>query len=697
MKKNSHQKENTIISVCRMCGNLCGISVKVKDNQVLSISGDPSSPVSRGRICIKGSTAPQSLFSSRRLKKPLKKNAQGKFEEIPLGQALTEIAAKLEQIQSDFTPRSIGIWKGEGVDFQQQEAIARRFTTALGTPNYFSNDSQCFSGRYLAHKLNYGDYLIPDLENTKLILSWGSNSPMSHVSTMRQINEGRKKGAKLVVIDTRFTELARVSDLFLQVKPGSDIYLAYYIINRIAKRDLFDSDFLAAYSLGSSELFNYAQQIEDSIIFKETGLSEDALDPLDAMLTESVPQITSIAGTGLEHQANGVNTLRAITIIDALVGAIDIPGGMLLPHSPPIQELTLYDSINLDHLAPIGAGKYPILYAIRKEAHTLTLMEQILTGKPYPFKALIMTGANPVLTNANSEKVKRALGSLDLFVVKDLFLSETAELADYVLPAASYLEREELFVDPYTQTLRLTSKCIDLGLQTEYELFRELSRLLGIEKYFPWETDEELNQWLLETTDMKVDDLKKSPSGLYYGKRVYNKHRDPARGFYTPSKKVEISSSILSNFGYDGLPIATPAPTTDENYPLILSTGARKQIFTNSKNRDIPLFMEIMPRGYVEIHPFDAELLGISTGDPVTVQSRTNQFQTQAFVTQEHELQIGYVQHIHGFAKENVNRITNDDDLDPISGFPPLKYIPVRIWKTSMKDVNEGKPATEDR
>ena len=166
-------------------------------------------------------------------------------------------------------------------------------------------------------------------------------------------------------------------------------------------------------------------------------------------------------------------------MIDALAGATDKKGGMRIPMGFGLPELTLYKEKPLMELDPIGAKKFPVLYEMRQECHTGMLMDQIISGKPYPFKGLVMTAANPVLTNANSAKVRKALSSLELLAVKDLFITETAALADYIIPAASYLEREEMFFNGSLRAAFITGKYLDYGLQTEYEFMKGLAERMG--------------------------------------------------------------------------------------------------------------------------------------------------------------------------------------------------------------------------
>lgn len=674
-------------TICRMCGTLCGIDAHIQDNKLIRIEGDWDNLLNKGRTCIKGSSAATWLNLPDRLKKPLKRTENG-FVEIDLNQAMDEIAQKLLKLQKEYGDASIGVWKGEGVDFAQQEELARRFIVSVGSPNYFSNDTQCFASRYLSFNLVYGCWPQADYENTKLSLHWGTNAPVSHSFWMQQVNKGREKGAKLVVIDTRYIEIARQADLFICIRPGTDAALAWGIIREMIERDEIDHEFVENFTVGFDKVKEYAQSFTHEKVEAITTVSGETIHKLVDMIAAARPHVSSWPGTGLEHQKNGVGSIRAMTIIDALCGAIDRKGGMLTPKGFGQRSLTIYDEKPLEGLEPIGASTFPVVYEKRGECHTLMLMDQILSGQPYPFKGLVMTAANPVLTNANSEKVKRALAQLELLVVKDLFLTETAQMAHYVLPAASYLEREELFCNSAKQAAFITGKYLDYGLQTEYEFFKGLAERMGAGQYFPWESDEALNRWLLEPTGYTVEDLKKSPSGFIYGQHEYEKHRknveagNPA--FQTPTGKAELFSQYLADKGMDGVPQYRPPAyleNPDSAYPYLLMTGARKQKYFHGRYRNIPQIRDTEPNGTIEMHPHDASVLGVKTGDKVRVSSRVGSFETYVLIMHEKEIFPGSMQCTHGFANENVNQVTYDDVCDPISGFPALKSISVRVEK----------------
>ena len=672
---------------CRMCGMLCGIDVHVEDGKVVEIEGNKEYLANRGRICIKGSSGLTQLYNKDRLKKPLKKTENG-FVEIELEQAMDEIAQKIKQIQNESGTQAIGVWKGEGTGFSQQEELARRFAHAIKTPNYFSNDTQCYAGRYISYNLVYGTWPAADFRNTKLAVIWGTNAPASHSYWVQDINESRNNGAKLVVIDTMYTEMARIADIYIQIKPGTDSALAWGIIHQLINNDIIDMNFINTYTHGFEELKEYASKFTYEYVYEYTGVTKEQIDSIIDLYREAVPNVTSWCGTGLEHQTNGVNNVRSVAYIDSLIGAIDVPGGMVTLDGFGASHLPIELDEKLVDLA-IGKKEYPVLYGMRGECHTLLLMDQILSEKPYPFKGMLMTAANPVLTNANSKKVLEALSKLDLLVVKDLYLTETAQLADYVIPAASYLERSELQYNGINQTVKLTEKVVDLGLQNEYDFFKGLADRLDVSELIPWKNEYELNKWLLEPTGMTIEELAEYRDGyqfkpLTYGK-IQKSHAKGLKVFNTPTGKIEFSSEYLKDLGYGPLAKFSSEPeyidNPKEEYPLLLMTGARKVMFFHGRYRNIAQINKVMPKGLVEIHPQDALKLNISDGELVRVVTENGSIEINVKIVDEKEIAPESIQITHGFKKANVNVLVGDGSRDPISGFPALKSVQARIEK----------------
>jgi len=678
-------ERGTLRTLCRQCDMRCGQEITIDDGRIVEIRGLESHPQNRGRICHKGRAAVDLVDHPDRLLRPLKKKSNGTFAEISYDQAMDEIAERMTKIKTQYGARSVGVWKGEALGFFQQEEYARRFIHAFGSPNYFSNDSECFNGRYFGHKLVQGYWnACPDFEHADLMVFWGSNPPFSHPPMARLIANGKERGAKIIVIDPRLTSIAYKADVFLQPLPGTDGALAWGFIRHLIETQTHDRPFVEEYSVGFERIAQYAKTFDPEFVEKQTGVPSDIFLKAAQMFVKNRPKISQYVGNGLEHHENGINNIRAVACLGGLCGAIDIEGGDPWPESMGGRDLTLYQELPLLDQKPIGAETFPVLYQLRQECHTMLAMDYMLGRGAYPLRGLIVTGANPLLTNPNSRKVKEAFASLDLLVVRELFLTATANLAHYVIPAASFLERSELHYHPHCQLVTLTNKVLEVpGVVDEYTFWRDLSGRLGFrEKYFPWENEEEVNRWILEPTGILLEDLKRRPEGLQYKPIRYMKYRKVP--FATPTGKFEFASQYLKDLGYPEIPEYRPpryVSHPQKDFPFILTTGARKYLYYHSRYRNIKRFRSHIPAAEMEIHPDDAAKLGVKDMEQVRVTSEYGSIDIPAKVVHEREIRRGTLQITHGWEDVNVNLITPDHVNDPISGFPLLKAIPVRVEK----------------
>jgi anaerobic selenocysteine-containing dehydrogenase len=672
-----HETQQTL---CRMCDDRCGIDVVLEHGRIVDVLGNRDHLWNHGRLCVKARAAVDMIYHPDRLLKPLKRTADG-WQEIALGQALDEIAERLAEIGERHGPRSISVWKGEAIGFGQQENLARRFVHALGSPNYLSNDSTCYAARYFGYKLVDGAWPVPDLENARCIVLWGANPPYAHPNMTQYITAARRKGATLVVIDPRLSAIARRADWHASVRPGTDGAFAWGLIHQIVESGVYAKDFVEQHTLGFAKVVEYARAFTVEAVEEETGVPAATIRAIARALQGAAPQVAAYVGNGLEHHENGVNNIRAVAMLDGLLGTLDREGGTFFKGGIPLRELTLYEEAPLRHLGPLGADRFPVLYDLRQECHTMTAIEAVLHGVPYPLRAMIVTGANPALTNPNSTRVREALESLDLLVVRDLFMSETAALADYVLPAASFLERTELHAHAKHQIVSVTREVVSWpDVQPEYGFWHDLASRLGIGDYFPWEDETALNRWLLEPTGLTLEELAAHPEGVTYGPARPRSWEE--RGFDTSSGKVEFASEYLKSLGYDELPVyRSPAyrDASDGEYPFVLITGARKLLYLHSRFRNIPRFLTAIPGPEVEMHPSDAVGLGVTDGDVVTVTSRIGSVDIPVKVMAANEIPSGTLQITHGWKEANVNLITHDDRFDPISGFPLMKSVEVRV------------------
>jgi formate dehydrogenase (coenzyme F420) alpha subunit len=685
MEVRTVKPDGTVQTLCRMCDTRCAVNVHLKDGVIAAIAPFDGHVINQGKMCPRGSAAIDQFYHVERITKPLKRQPDGNFSEISREQVLDEIARKIDQLRQSDGARSIGVWKGEGLGFYQQEEYMRRFVHALGSPNYFSNDSACYNGRFLGFSLATGFWnSFPDFSEADLILLFGTNPPMCHPPFMREFADARQRGAKLVVIDPRLNPIACYADIFAQPYPGTDGALGWGLIRYLIETKNYDYDLVERYSIGFEKIARYAKKFTPEYVEEQSGIYRSVVVDIAKLMIKYRPRMSIFPGTGLEHYENGVNNVRTLAALSCLCGTLDTGCGLFWPEEMPRRRLTLYDELPLLDQKPIGADKFPVLYDRRKECHSMTAMDSILGAGEYPLKGLIISAANPAVTNPNTRKVEKALANLDLLVVNDLFLTPTARLAHYVLPAASFLERSELHFFPKHQMVNLTQKVAEIaGIKDDYLLWHDLADRLGFgEKYFPWEGEETVTRWILEPSGISLEDLRQHPEGLVYKPVRYKKYR--TRPLPTPSGKIEFASSYLKALGLAEIPEYIPPyhiRLKSRDYPLVLTTGARKSLFYHSRHQNIARFRTVHPAAEVEIHPADAAALNITDGEVVRIVSEIGSLEIPARIVHRSELRQGVIEIYHGWEEWRVNFVTFDAVNDPICGFPLLKGIPVRIEK----------------
>ena len=248
----------TVQTLCRMCDDRCGIDVRLEDGRVVDITGNPAHPWSSGRLCVKARAAVDTVNHPDRLLRPLKRRGED-WEEIPLEQALDEIAERLRAIIARDGARSVSVWKGEAIGFAQQEDLARRFIHAIGSPNYLSNDSMCWVGRFTGYKLVLGAWPNVDIENARCVVMWGANPPHSRPNLTQRITRARRRGATLVAVDPRLSAVARRADLHVAPLPGTDGALALGLVRELVESGSCDRSFVERATVGFDELAAYAR------------------------------------------------------------------------------------------------------------------------------------------------------------------------------------------------------------------------------------------------------------------------------------------------------------------------------------------------------------------------------------------------------------------------------------------------------
>ncbi|MCF6245899.1 MAG: molybdopterin-dependent oxidoreductase [Desulfobacula sp.] len=683
--KFSNMDESIVRTPCRFCRGQCSLKLHIKEKRIVRVEADRNDPMSHGYICPKGKAIPEILNAPDRLMHPLRRDGNN-WKRISWQEAIGEIADKLKTIKKEDGAHATIIHMGQEGVIQDIEPLIQRFCNVYGTPNFSSASSQCYWAKEIGNVLTCGSFPEPDLENANCIMVWGSNPGSSNPLRARSILKKQNHGTGLVVIDPAATAIAKKADIHLQIRPGTDGALALGMLNIILSKNLYDREFVEKWTIGFDEIkalcAEFPPEKAQEITWIPAALIEQA-----AMLYAKTKPGCIIQGNALELHTNAVQSIRAIAVLEAVTGNLDIKGGALMNRPAYINDITLKELLPPDPKA-LGSSDYPLFYEFTRNAQVNMLAETILTDIPYPIKAMIIAGANPLLTFPNIKKMEKALNNLDFIVVMDMFMTKTAKLAHIVLPAATIFERSELWGIAQFQSNKkivFADKVAEAPQECwpDWKFWFELAKAMGYHKYFPWDDIEQLYEFRLKSKGIKIDKLRKSSRNtIILGSKEYYKYKN--NGFQTPSGKVEIYSERMKDIGVDPLPVyKEPAESPVkkgvlvDHYPLVLTTGARIPEYIHSRFRNIPSLNEKVPEPWVEIHPETAMSLDVEDGDKVTVESDRGSIKLKAKVTGKINPRV--VRILHGWDEANANILTDDTALDHISGFPPFRSLQCRV------------------
>ena len=681
-KTLSDKMTENISTICRMCDHGCGIEVRVVEGRPVRLRGSREHPFNKGWLCAKGLAGLDFFNNSERLSSPLiqKKN---QFEAVDWDEALDFAARELTRIKKQYGPESLAIYHGEGVGHQEIKYYMKRFANVYGTPNFMGVGSLCNASRTLAETLTIGGLTKPDIPNSRYLIVWGGNPLISHEPfPPKEISRFKKRGGKLVVIDPRKTETASKADIYLPIRPGCDEILILNMLHVIFREELWDKEFTAQWVQWFDDFFQtvigerYAPENGKDL----TGIPSDLVRQVARSYAGTRPA-GIFTGNGLEHHSCGVNTTRLLAILKAVSGNLDVVGGDLFTPRPRLNDITT--PLPEPSIPPIGSEKFPLFSQARKEAHALCLCDAILDDQPYPIKGMIISGGNPSLQWPDAARTRAALRKLEFVMVIDVVRSPDSRYADVILPACTFLERDEHRVNMYQNLpyITLRRKVVDpvCGLADQM-IWSRLARHMGFGEYFPWKNCEEGIDHLLAKLGITCRDLI-AKGGIYeYDKRRYKKYeRD---GFSTPTGKVEIYPERLKKLGFDPSPVrmnmGEPADNEDA-FPLFLTTGGNLLSYTHWQYRYIPKLRKMSPEPNFEIHPTTANQNGISEGEMAEVQSPFGKIRLKACLTPKMPPDTIHIS--QGWEEANANELTGTENADPVSGFPNLKSLRCNIRK----------------
>lgn len=729
-------------SYCGLCHGRCGTLLHIQNGTVVKITGDPDHPVTRGVICERGRLMLDHIYHPQRLNYPLKRigeKGHGQWQRVSWDQALDEVAEKLSSLREQYGAETLAFTHGTKRTYHWD---CRRFFNLFGSPNTCGVNTICMCPSYATEFATYGGMIMgSELPGARCIVIWGCNFSKSYPTlTSPLLQHARKNGAKLIVIDPRKTKEAEMADLWLPIRPGTDLALMLCWIRWIIANDLYDHEFVSRWTVGFEELAAAVESYTPERVAEITSVPAELIVEAAKMYATTSPAVIPF-GLGLDKQGiNATQCARGRAILRAITGNLEIPGGETFSLAGDVGKIRDAEYMENNEVLPasqrakqLGADKYPFFgfpgwernsaankklpagYMAAPEAwhsnlaHAREVVDAMITGKPYPVKAAITLASNPMLSFPNTKRVFEALRGLELYVVMDYYLTPSAALADYVFPASTTVEQPEIWL---TQGFCLPCP---QGIEplyerrNSYDFYRGLGMRLGQSEYWTWKNVEEVYDHCLEPVGLTFRQLVEQ--GGILGQREYRRYE--RFGFGTPSGKVELKSSIFEELGAAPLPeyrepVWSPKgdPTVAAEYPLILITGSRFMPMYHSEQRQIEKARRKVPDPLVSLHPETATALGLAEGDWAVISTPLGSIRQRVKITDAIDPKMADVQHswwfperdqklpeLFGVFESNANVLCPDapEFCSPEIGSWPHSALMCRVEKETGRPEGPGK------
>ena len=721
LKKSDELTARECRALCGICPAGCGVVVTYDDRgRIANVRPDESAEL--GVICKLGEHSAEIVYSKDRVLYPLHRNGEKgtyDFERISWDDAYDIIVTKLSEIKAKYGPEATSIYTGSGsfelsmCDVYQPEGVAVSSASSVlfpfGSPNTMGVGALCYVAfAMIAPHVTMGGMQInmfSDFENSDLIVVWGTNPATDCPPiNLKKIMEAHKKGAKIVVIDPRRTMTVALTDAeWVPIRPGTDGALALGMCNVLIEEGLYGESFVRDWTRGFEEFAQYVlDHFRPEVVEQITGVPAGAIVALARRIATAKGAAPAMY-SGLEYNGNGVQAIRAIFVLWALAGQLDVPGGRCFTMRQNHFPLNRSGHIaNPDMRKALGRDKFPIYSAYRGESHAIVLPDSVLKGKPYKIRSLIILGGSIITSWPQPAIWRKTLNALDFLVCIDRHLTADAAYADIVLPATTMYEIESYMT--YGSIFRIRERVIEpIGeARNDFFILAELADRLGYGHLYP-QNEEELLRHVLKGSGFTLENVHKA-GGTVQSQTVKMQYKkwekgllrpDGKPGFDTPSGKFEIASTILEEHGYDPLPVYTEPqesplsqPEKAKKFPLVFNSGARVTTDFHAQHHGIESLLKERPEPTVTINVSDARARGIKNGDLVHIKTSRGQITLRAIVTDSIvkgavEANMGGGCHVgpKAWQEGNINELTDLQQYDPISGFPVYKALLCDVHK----------------
>ena len=686
-------EENTmdvkyVQTTCPYCGTGCTFNLVVKDGKVVDTAPYHRSPVNEGKVCPKGTYAHEFVNHPDRLTVPLIKK-DGKFVEASWDEAYDLIAKKFKQ----YKPDECACLSSARVS-NEENYVMMKFARGVMKTRHIDHCARlCHASTVAGLASTFGSGAmtnsILDIAESKCMFILGSNTFEQHPLIGRKVMQAKAKGAKLIYADPRFTPTARQADLYMQFRSGSDVAILNGMMQEIIKNGWEDKEFIAKRTKDFDKLKEMVMKPEYSLenVSSISGIPVEQLKTAAEWFAKA-ESACILYSMGITQHTTGVDNVRSVANIQMLTGNLGKAGAGV---NALRGQNNVQGACDMGALANVYSGYQSVIVpemkkkmetawgcdiAEGKVGLTVTKLINTLADTPGIVKCVYIMGENPMLSDPDLHHVEKGMKNVEFMVVQDIFMTETAEFANVVLPAACYAEKD----GTQTSTERRVQKWRKAQdppgeAKADWQIFCELAKHMGYEKQFPYKSAEEIFNEIAKVT----------PS---YGGMTYARLEKPEALHWPCPTAEHPGTPILHKEKFthpDGLGIFTPiewkppAEVPDKEYPLIMTTGrCIWQWHTGTMTRRSKDLEIEEPTGWVEINPEDAKVLGIKDKEMVKAVTRRGEIKIGARVTKD--IKKGVVFMPFHYAECAANILTNNA-LDPVAAIPEFKACAVRIEK----------------
>jgi thiosulfate reductase / polysulfide reductase chain A len=657
-EKNPEPEElRKAYSICDMCFNKCGLIARVdKSGVVRKLDPNPKFLKSRGMLCARGNAGISQLYDPDRLKYPLLRKGErgaGQWQRLTWDQALDHAAEQLKRIGEKYT--RCGVLFMAGTDMQS--TFVQRFASVFGSFNVISHESNCLVSVNRAFLDTFGEVPSPDLLHCKYVIMAGANrfealvtpDSMDLVTAMRE-------GCKLVVLDPRFTKTAALAQEWHPIRPGTDMAFFLAIAHVLIEEKLYDPKFVEERIYGIEQSSAHVKQYSPEWAEKECEIPAADIRRIARELAKAAPAAMVYPGRRSSDYEDSTQVRRSFAIVNALLGNFDRKGGLTFAQSIGLKGVS-YDPPWYDDNPKerIETGRSPMMF--EDEGSFKHARDAVIEGKPYPVKGFFTYKTNPMATGANRRKTIEMIRKLDFMLSVDIVMSDTAWMADLVLPAPTSLERQ----DPMSAVQGVSAgACIVTRDPVAPALFesrpvfwivKELARRLELGEFFDFTMEEYRKKQLKDLPDamaaLEKDGVYYVPGKLY---GVYD-----GKPLKTGSKKIELYSQRYKQAGIDPMPVYhKPREVPANRFRLVVGRNA---YITQGSSTNNALLCELAPENTLWIHPRPAGKLGLQPGDSVEVASKAGKGTLKVHITEETRPDTVYMDSGFGVLSKGLSRV----------------------------------------